>query len=163
MRESELAMNLTLNEKGVLDEGVHDATLEEVRELFGKFQSSDRRCNLYNSLEKYVGELRRAKIKGWLIVDGSFVMSCVDNPEDVDLILVFADNWDMTSELRPYQYNLVSKRDVKREYPFDLLAAQAGTMAAKEWIDFFLQINVKWYEPHGFDNGATKGVLRITL
>lgn len=156
-------MQLELNQKGVLADGVHDVTLDEVRRLFGKFQKSDRRCRLFEKLEKYVGELRNAKIEGWLIIDGSFVMGCVDIPDDIDLILIFAKNWDMASELKPYQYNLVSKRDLKREYPFDLLSAPSGSGAEKEWTDFFMQVNVKWYEAHGFPNGATKGILRIAL
>ena len=108
-------------------------------------------------------ELRRAQIRGWLIVDGSFVMGCVDEPDDIDVILVLAKDWDLTADLRPFQYNLVSKRDVKRKFPFDIFPVLAGSDAERNWTEYFQQINIKWYEPFGFEVGSRKGLVRVAI
>lgn len=118
---------------------------------------------LFAKLKEYVAALRNADIRGWLIIDGSFVMSCIDEPEDIDVVLVLAPDWDLKEDLRPFQYNLVSKRDVKRNFPIEVLSALAGSDAEKNWTEYFQQINVKWYEPHGFANGSQKGLVRIAL
>lgn len=155
-------MPLEVNELGILPVAIHDVDLADVESLFGGFQRSDRRMKLFGKLKEYVGELRQAGIRGWLIVDGSFVMRCVDEPDDIDVVLVLAD-WDLSAKLKPFQYNLVSKRDVKRRYPIEVYPAIAGSETEKKWTDFFHQVNVKWYEAHGFATGSRKGLARIAL
>lgn len=156
-------MPFEVNDRGILPVAVHDADLAEVESLFGGFQRSDRRMKLFGKLREYVGELRQAGIRGWLIVDGSFVMRCVDEPDDIDVVLVLAADWDLSAKLKPFQYNLVSKRDVKRRYPIEVYPALAGSETEKKWTDFFHQVNVKWYETFGFANGSQKGLARIVL
>ena len=80
-------MPLEVNERGILPVTVHDADLAEVESLFGGFQKSDRRLRLFAKLREDVGELRDAGIRGWLIVDGSFVLRCVDEPDGIDVVL----------------------------------------------------------------------------
>lgn len=154
---------LELNEFGILPVAVHDAELAEIGAVFGEFQKTNRRVTLYTKLVQYVEELRKAGIRGSLIVDGSFVMSCIDEPDDIDVVLVLSEDWDMTANLRPFQYNLISKRDVKRNFPIEVYPVVAGADSEKKWTEFFQQINVKWYEPHGFANGAKKGLVRVSL
>ena len=156
-------MPLEVNERGILPVAVHDADLAEVEALFGRFQKSDRRLRLFAKLREDVGELRDAGIRGWLIVDGSFVMRCVDEPDGIDVVLVLAADWDLSAELKPFQYNVLSKLDVKRRYPIEVCSALAGSETEKTWTDFFLQVNVKWYEVHGFSSGSQKGLARIAL
>ena len=156
-------MPLELTKAGVLPVAIHDGELDEIESLFGGFQGSNRRMTLFAKLKEYVAALRNADIRGWLIVDGSFVMSCIDEPEDIDVVLVLAADWDLKADLRPFQYNLVSKRDVNRNFPIEVLPALAGSDAEKKWTEYFQQINVKWYEPHGFANGSQKGLVRIAL
>ncbi len=43
---------------------------------------------LFHKLKAYVGEVKNADCGSSVIVDGGFVMGCVDKPEDIDLILV---------------------------------------------------------------------------
>ena len=154
---------MILTDKQVLPDGVHNSTLENVRELFGGFQRSDRRSKLCAKLEEYLAELKKSGIFGFVIVDGSFIMACVDEPEDIDLVLVLGKNWDMSQDLKPFQYNLVSKKDVKRNYPFDIFPVCDGSDGESYWIDFFSKVNVKWYDEHGFPDGSTKGLVRIAI
>lgn len=156
-------MTLELTDDGILPIAVHDCDLAEIKETFGSFQSSDRRMTLCSKLEEYVEALRTAEIRGSLIVDGSFVMGCVDEPDDIDVVLILAEDWDLSTDLRPFQYNLVSKRDVKRSFPIEVYPVIAGSDPEQKWTDFFQKINIKWYQPHGFENGSQKGVVRIEL
>lgn len=114
-------------------------------------------------LEAYVAALRKADFRGSVIVDGSFVMGCVDEPEDIDIVLVLAGDWDMAADLKPYQYNLVSKKDVRRSYPFDIYPVREGSVEEAEWTGFFTKVNVKWYEPNQLPDGCLKGLVRIAL
>ncbi|MCF7961279.1 MAG: hypothetical protein K9M08_11095 [Pirellula sp.] len=115
-------MPLELTKAGVLPVAVHDGDLDEIEILFGGFQRSNRRMTLFAKLKEYVTALRNSDIRGWLIVDGSFVMGCVDEPEDIDVILILAADWDLKEDLRPFQYNLVSKRVRRPEWGNNVIA-----------------------------------------
>ncbi len=154
-------MPLELNKHGILPVDVHDAELADIGSLFGEFQRTNRRSTLFNPLSEYVNELRAAGIKGWLIVDGSFVMRCVDEPDDIDVILVLSADGDLRADLRPFQYNLVSKRNVKHHFSIEVFPVLAGSDTEKYWTEYFLQIHVKWCLPHGFSIGDKKGLVRI--
>lgn len=156
-------MPLELNDKQVLPDGIHDVGIEEIERLFGQFQRSTRRSKLVKQLRDYVIELQKAGIAEFLIIDGSFVMGCIDEPEDIDIVLVLANNWDMTVELRPFEYNLISRRDVKRYYPFDVFVVRSGSAEESGFIDYFSKINRKWHTDYGFDEESTKGLVRIKL
>jgi predicted nucleotidyltransferase len=43
-----------------------------------------------------------------LIIDGSFVTGKA-NPSDVDLVVVLASGHDFSADLRPFEYNFLSK------------------------------------------------------
>lgn len=155
-------MPLELNDKQVLPDGIHDADMEEIERLFGQFQRSTRRSEFVKRLRDYVIELRKAGLGESLIIDGSFIMGCIDEPEDIDIVLVLADNWDMKDDLRPFEYNLISRRDIKRHYPFGVFVVTRGSEIELELLEYFSQVNTKWYE-FGFDDESTKGLVRIVL
>jgi hypothetical protein len=156
-------MPLEVNEHGMLTAAIHDTDLAEIGELFGKFQRSDRRIRLFRELTEYVNALRKAGIRGWLVVDGSFVMRCVDEPDDIDVVLVLAADWDLSADLASSQYNLVSKRAVKRRFPIEVYPVVAGSETERKWTEFFHQVNVKWIETLGLSIGSQMGLARILL
>ena len=86
-------------EAGVLPEGIHECTFEELERAFGQFQRSDRRINLIAKLKAYLDEARNSGLVIAAIIDGSFV-TIKDEPEDIDLIVVLKPDvpWD---SLRP--------------------------------------------------------------
>jgi hypothetical protein len=149
---------------GLLPPGVHELTLGQVGESFGRFQKSDRRCRLFARLTDYLGELQAA---GWavaVILDGSFVMKCVDEPDDIDLLVILPTGWDRAAELPPHEYNLLSHRMAKRLYKLDVFAAEEGTAEQAMWEEFFAGVNVKWeYAPLHLPQGLKKGVIRVAL
>jgi hypothetical protein len=69
-----------LSEYGLLPEGIHDCTLDEIGARFGRFQKTDRRVQLFAKLCDLVDEERRAGLALALMIDGSFVS---DKPEGV--------------------------------------------------------------------------------
>ncbi|HEM61061.1 MAG TPA: hypothetical protein ENO24_02125, partial [Chloroflexi bacterium] len=68
------------NEEGLLPPGVHSATLEEIKERFGR-ENSQRRM-LFEGLTRAVRNLREAGVKR-VYIDGSFVTD-EPFPKDVD-------------------------------------------------------------------------------
>lgn len=124
---------------GLLPVGVHEASLEEIRDRLGAFQRTDRRPRLFERLEVFVKELRESRIVTSMLVDGSFVTSA-DEPNDVDVILVLPLTHDFTAELAPYQYNVLSRRAVRRRHAIDVLVATEGSALLEEYLEFFSQV-----------------------
>lgn len=149
---------------GLLPAGIHLLTLEQVEQLFGQFQRSDRRGRLFDRLRIYLHELRGA---GWalgVILDGSFVMKCVDEPEDIDLLVILPKGWDRAADLPPHEYNLLSHRMAKRLYKFDVFAAEDGSEEQAKWEEFFAGVSVKWENaPLRLPPGLNKGLVRVLL
>jgi hypothetical protein len=143
----------SLDETGFLPEGVHDATLPEIGATFGRFQTSDQRMRLFDRLQEYVRQLKSTDLAAALIVDGSFVTD-KDRPWDIDLIVVLRKGHDLTAELRPFEYNIVSRRRVQRAFAFDLLVAREDSPEYDEYIEFFQRIK---------GQEGRKGLLRVLL
>ena len=74
-----------------------------------------------------------------VIVDGSFV-TAKEEPNDIDLILVLDKDNDFSADLSPYEYNVVSKRRVKKRYPFDVLVAREGAPELDAYVEGFQQV-----------------------
>ena len=142
------------NTEGLLPPGLYDCTLEELRERFGSFQGSDRRCRLFDRLESFVQEAKRAGVVRALIVDGSFVTD-IDDPGDIDVIVVSLASDELPADLRPAEYNVLSKRHVRRHFGLDVLLAQEGHSRLLKYIEFFSQVRNK--------PATCKGLLRLTL
>ena len=145
---------------GVLPEGVHDATMEEVEARFGAFRRTDRRVRLTERLRAFLAEAKAAGIAEAVILDGSYV-SGRDEPDDIDLILVLRPGIDPASEFRPSQYNVLSRRVVKNLYKFDLITASEEEPLYAKYVDFFS--NVRRGIPDPYTSRDRKGLLRILL
>src|SRR5690349_20929726 len=126
-------MPLTFDDRGLLPPGIHDATLAEIEASFARFQKTDRRIKLFEKLKAYLTELRRTGWQCEVILDGSFVMPPVDEPNDIELILVLPSDWDMSQPLRPFEYNVVSRKFTRSEYQIDVLPAPAGSEAERQY------------------------------
>lgn len=139
---------------GLLPEGVHECTIEEIIERFGQFQESDRRPMLGKELAAYFSELRSAGIGKYLIVDGSFVTN-KPRPDDVDLLLVLRDDVDLTATVPPFRYNARSRRYVRKYYHFDFFFGFDGDPTSSEYLALFRDVK---YRP-----GHVKGYLKVPL
>ena len=115
-----------LNTHGLLPPGVHDCTVGEITERFGVFQGGEQRPRLMEKLIAFAAEARASGIVRALLVDGSFV-TAKSVPNDMDLIVIVAGTHDFSADLRPLEYNVVSKRRVRQRYGFDILVARANS------------------------------------
>jgi len=143
-----------LTKQGRLPEGIHECALEEMAERFGTFQGSEQRPRLFARLREFIGEARSSGIFESLIVDGSFVTADPE-PNDIDLVLLAAQDHDFSAELTPAQYNLLTQRRVRKRFGFDIVVVRSGSENMENAIAFFQQVR---QQP-----GAKKGLLRIKL
>lgn len=147
-------------DNGVLPEGVHSCSIEEVEQVFGRFARSDCRQRLTQTLRRYIEDVRKARIAVAVVVDGSYI-TAKPEPNDIDLVLALRPDIDMSAELRPMEYNVQSERMVRRLYGFDVLPAIDGSLAYKEWVEFFSQ--VRRDDPEQTTHRTHKGLLRVEL
>ena len=143
-----------LNEDGFLPPGIHDCTLDEIRGRFGAFQSIDRRPRLFATLLAFVAEARASGIVVALVINGSFTTGKPD-PNDIDLVVVLRRAGRFVADMPPSQYNVISKRRVRRRHGFDILLARQGTEEEDDAVGFYQQIRGR--------STQRKGVLRIWL
>jgi len=142
------------NEYGLLPQGVHDCTLEEAQNRFGLFSGTDHRARLFARLRAFVDEARASGLVLSLLLDGSYVTANPD-PNDIDLVVVVAAEHDLSADLSPAQYNVVSKRRVQKRFGFDMVAVREGTSEYADAVAFFQQVR---RQP-----ARKKGLLRIVL
>lgn len=128
-----------LDAAGFLPDGVYDCSLDEVRERFGMFNTTDRRPRLFEKLQALVHEVRQTNCVTQIIIDGSFVTAAI-NPNDIDLIFVLSSSHDFSAALRPFEYNVLSTRQVRRMYGLEVLVAPEGSAACDEYLGFFAQV-----------------------
>ena len=146
---------LELNEHGLLSAGVHDASLSEIRELFGSFQTTECRPLLYKKLEAMVDELKRFPSIRQIVVDGSFVTG-EPEPSDIDLIVIVDPRVLSSAEpLNPYEYNAISSRRLRKRYGFDVFVVPDGSSAYESYVKFFSRVKGS--------PDLTKGLLRLRL
>jgi hypothetical protein len=145
---------------GVLPEGVHFCTIEDVNEKFGRFQRSDRRIKLTEKLRDLEDQARKSGIVAALIIDGSYVTG-KEEPGDIDLIVALRTDFDVAAELRPFEYNIQSKRMIRQQYRFDVRVAVDASDLYHEAIRFFCNVRLEDQEQAGYP--ARKGLLRIEL
>ncbi len=157
-------MPLPFDERNLLPVGIHDATLEEVRQSFGRTVTSTHRPKLFEKLQAYLKELSTTDWVYEVIIDGSFIMPMIDAPNDIDMILVLPKGWDFfTKDLRPFEYNLLSRKATKREYKIEVYAVEVGSPDYQKMVDTFTLIRSEWCNLFGWPTETQKGIVRITL
>jgi predicted nucleotidyltransferase len=112
-----------LDQEGLLPPGIHEVTVEEIHERFGRFRKSDRRASLFGKLRDFLAEIRSTGLLAAVIVNGSFVTG-KDEPSDIDVLLILRSDHDFSAELRPFEYNVLSRRRVRQRYRFGILVAR---------------------------------------
>lgn len=125
---------------GVLPSGLHLCTLEEVKMVFGQFRRSDRRPQLTERLARFIQDARNSGAVSAIVIDGSYV-TAKEEPGDIDLIVALRPELDLTTEMRPLEYNIQSKAMVRKLYGFDVFPAVDGSEAYQRFLDFSLALN----------------------
>ncbi len=141
-------------ETGLLPEGLHDCTLEEVATRFAGFQGSDRRPRLWAQFTGFYREAKASGVIELLLLDGSFVTATA-TPNDIDVVVVVFATHDFGADLPPQQYNVLAQRQVRRRFGLDIVVVKYGTDSLTQAVAFFTQVR---QQP-----GAKKGLLRLRL
>jgi predicted nucleotidyltransferase len=144
-----------LDEHGLLPPEIHDCTLEEIAERFGRdrwVENTMRPCRSrhFARLRDYLDAFRRLGLPALVLVNGSFA---TDKPEpgDVDLAVVLPADHDFARDLRPFEHNLLSKRRVRQEgYPFDLFVVAEGSSQYQEVVRLFHRVKDQPERSKGF-------------
>jgi hypothetical protein len=105
-------------------------------------------------LEELVDRLRATGLFSAVVVDGSFVTD-TDCPSDIDLILVLRAQHDFRLQVRPFEYNVLSRRQLRREFGFDVLIAREDRPELGEYLDFFAGVRGR--------PDVRKGLVRVAL
>jgi hypothetical protein len=142
------------NNNGFLPLGVYVCSLEEVHQRFGSFHSNDGRVKLFEKLQMFVSTLRQKQLAAALIVNGSFATTKAC-PSDIDLVLVLHRGHDFSGDVTPDEYNLLSKRRVRKTFGFDMFVAEDESEDYLKYVRFCQDVK---NQP-----GELKGVLRIEL
>ena len=141
--------DLTL--EGLLPVGIHECTLAEVKERFGRYSLPPVRHDLTEKLAEFLSAARARNVVVWVAVDGSYVTHKAE-PGDIDLVVVVRADFDLADQRLPVDYNLTSKRRVKQRYGFDVLVANEGTTNLEDHLTFFQRTR----------DGRPKGILKVT-
>jgi len=135
-----------LNKYGYLPKGIHKATIQQIKERFGK--SSERRKELFGNLfavVKLVKKVKKTVIHFFL--DGSFV-TAKEYPGDIDCIIIIKNGFDIESKESIQLHNAAELFNCHI-----LFAEQDDEKIKKEYIDFF-----------SYDiNEIPKGLLEVIL
>lgn len=152
-------MPLGFDNLNLLAEGIHDATLDEVLSTFG---GNSRRDKLCDNLRQYMDGLA---LTGWnceVLIDGSFVMPAVREPNDIDLILVLPDDWDSSRrDFRPFEYNTLAKSRTKTLFKIEVIPVLPGSEEYHSYFSLFTQVRVEWCQELGLPEGTRKGLVRV--
>lgn len=89
-----------------------------------------------------------------VLIDGSFV-TATPEPNDVDLVLVTMPNFNLSMEMPPAVYNLLSQHRMRRRFGFDIVVVKDRSDDLEQAMAFFSQVKQR--------PGVKKGILRIKL
>ena len=150
-----------ITDGGVLPEGIHDCSLDEVRAMFASSGHRAKLLDRFNHFLQRLGEFI-PDLPVTLYLDGSFITTW-ESCRNIDVIV---QTRDFEGEKSRFLRTLVSAR-VKREfvdlYKVQLRVAVPGLRNARDYFDWYQ--NVKGEEAWRFGNeinALRKGIVRLT-
>lgn len=121
--------------QGLLPEGIHHTNWDGFAERFIIFQRSNRRMQIGGSIKALYDETRISGIVRRILITGSFVTEKPE-PNDFDCVLVL-NPAIRGCELRPAQYNLISRRMARKIFKGDVVPVLDQSEAMREYLEFF--------------------------
>jgi hypothetical protein len=82
-------------------------------------------------------------------------MSAAMLPNDVDIVVIYKEEFDFAAQRAPEEYNVIEIGRIRRRYGLDVRSVAAGSPEEAQWIRFF-----------GRDTRTglkTKGLVRVIL
>jgi len=88
-------------------------------------------------------------------------MGSVEEPNDIDMIVVLPPDWNLEAEIRPFEYDLLSNKRTRKVFGFDVFAVRAGSEEEEKVKQFFQGINTKWRNLVDLSSAKKKGLVRL--
>lgn len=104
------------NPDGLLPPGIHDCTIQQIESLFGSFQRTDRRPQLWARFKDFHAQAKTSGVVEALLLDGSFVTNS-PVPNDIDVVIVVFAAHDFAADLPPHQYNVLATAGATTVWP----------------------------------------------
>ena len=143
----------SLDKHGLLPHGIHDCTLAEIGQTFGR---NSHRQQLFQHFTNCLKIEIRPSFDNLIYVDGSFVTD-KDQPDDIDIVLDLRN----TSDGRKWQglmFMSTHQNRLLREYRIHFWVNFPGR---NDFSAFFQYIGVKTARFKGLNPNHLKGILRI--
>jgi hypothetical protein len=122
-------------DSGFLPPGIHQATVTELEDRFARFERSDRRIHIYAEIRRLFEAIRRISFIKRVFVAGSFV-TAKPEPNDFDCLIVI-DYELFPPEVRPFEYQVISRREARRIFRGDVVSVVEGTDLCGKYMQFF--------------------------
>jgi hypothetical protein len=153
------------SQHGILPPGIHEMNMEEIGRLFGNVPKPQYRLRLFETFQKYVERLQTLHIGIALLVDGSFVMPCIEKPADIDVALVMPKEWrNPVAKIPPEQYNVLSPVRVEEEFTgLHLFVVAENSPQYHGWVHWFSKIKGDWRIMFDIPHNVSKGLIKVTL
>ena len=135
--------------EGLLPAGIHEGTFDEILERCG---FNRQRVELLEKLNEYLRELAQWPLAQAVLIDGSFATSHLE-PNDIDVIVVLRDDYDLTQPVSPFAYNLRSRRSVLRRFGLDLFVVRPNSPELAGFVEFFGKIRGR--------EDRSKGIIKV--
>lgn len=145
-----------LTAAGLLPVGVHDATLEEVEDVFA---SNECRVELFRNLERLLEVVRRFGFFKGIVLDGSFVTN-KEIPEDIDAVLLLERRDLSRLHRRPDRRLLVDEDAVKAAYKIHLFF---DPLPSGPWTSCFQRLKPAEALLRKLAPGDRRGLLKVSL
>lgn len=135
---------------GILPKGIHESSLEEIRERFCSYGDVERREELFKSLCSYIETVRKHNVEFYICIDGSYVTQ-KESPGDLDVLILYDFEY----------YNkewgeLISDKTASLKYK--------GLQILSEFIDSYGEDDLLDFAQDVKDNPSLrKGIVRVIL
>lgn len=157
---------MEFNQKGLLEPGFHDVTIEDIRTFFvDRFETSRTRKDVFQGYLNFIEDLKANGIEGEIWIDGSFVTNKID-PNDIDLLCVIDNNLlnSLPKHVQPNLFRLFDNEIAHREYRCDPYMLAKLQESHPKFYESYINQRAYW---RGFftytRNEEPKGILRMKL
>jgi hypothetical protein len=145
---------------GHLPEGIHDATLEQLRE---RFVINPRRIQLWEQLQEFLHWAVSTDEFSHAYIDGGFISSKA-SPADIDVILEPRASHALDGYIAIAPFFVMGFETIRKKYSVDLhFWSKSFPKDANDFRNFFQYLRPQEAAPLGLKEGAKKGIVRITL
>jgi len=142
-----------LEEYGLLPPGIHECTIDEIKEKFC-YNSSTTRIPLWKNFIAFIEWVTKMNIFDIIYFDGSYTTDKID-PKDIDCVLILPDK--LTDEQRKnIDVKIFDRKIIKNLYNIHLYSSN------KE-IELYQTIRLEDALARDIDQNTRKGLLMIKL